>query len=55
MYDLRLPDVPGDQVQLFLNQTVAGVDYPNYNEVPQTNFTCERVEQPGFYADPETG
>ncbi|XP_055337502.1 U-scoloptoxin(01)-Er1a-like [Paramacrobiotus metropolitanus] len=55
VYDLKLPDVPGDRVQEFLNLTVAGVDYPIFEHIPETNFSCTKVEQPGFYADPETG
>jgi len=55
VFDLRRPDFPAERVQEFLNQTVPGRDYPDFNTIPVTNFTCKQVEQPGFYADPETG
>jgi len=55
VFDLRRPDFPAERVQEFLNQTVAGRDYPDFTTIPDTNFTCRQVEQPGFYADPETG
>ena len=53
VFDLRRPDFPAERVQEFLNQTVAGRDYPDFHTIPDTNFTCRQVEQPGFYADPE--
>lgn len=31
----------------------AGVDFPNYDEVPDTSFTCNAQEHPGLYADTE--
>jgi len=31
----------------------AGVDYPVYNEVPDTGFDCAAQSYPGFYTDPE--
>ncbi|OQV16660.1 hypothetical protein BV898_09172 [Hypsibius exemplaris] len=55
VFDLRVPDFSTEQVQLFLNQTVAGRDYPDFHTIPVTNFTCRQVEQPGYYADPDTG
>ncbi|XP_076066951.1 uncharacterized protein LOC143040168 [Oratosquilla oratoria] len=34
----------------------AGVDYPIYNEVPYTKFSCHDVpHRPGMYANPEAG
>ncbi|XP_040580935.1 uncharacterized protein [Lepeophtheirus salmonis] len=32
---------------------VPGVDYPIYNEVPETSFSCEGQVEGGYYADPE--
>uniref|UniRef100_A0A0K2TET6 Chitin-binding type-2 domain-containing protein n=1 Tax=Lepeophtheirus salmonis TaxID=72036 RepID=A0A0K2TET6_LEPSM len=32
---------------------VPGEDYPIYNEVPETSFSCEGQVQGGYYADPE--
>ncbi|CAL1298196.1 unnamed protein product, partial [Larinioides sclopetarius] len=37
--------VPGDP----------GTDYPNYYEIPLTNFDCKEFRVPGFYADVEAG
>ncbi|XP_063610196.1 endochitinase-like [Penaeus indicus] len=31
----------------------AGIDFPNYDEVPDTSFTCNAQEHPGLYADTE--
>lgn len=31
----------------------AGVDYPNFDTVPETSFKCDQQEFPGYYADPE--
>jgi len=33
----------------------AGVDYPNYWQVPSTAFNCRAHESSGMYADVETG
>ncbi|XP_040581098.1 uncharacterized protein [Lepeophtheirus salmonis] len=32
---------------------VPGEDYPIYNEVPETSFSCEGRVEGGYYADPE--
>ncbi|GBN92380.1 hypothetical protein AVEN_203874-1, partial [Araneus ventricosus] len=32
-----------------------GTDYPNYYEIPLTNFDCKEYHAPGFYADVEAG
>ncbi|XP_040580731.1 uncharacterized protein [Lepeophtheirus salmonis] len=32
---------------------VPGEDYPIYNEVPETSFSCEGQVEGGYYADPE--
>ncbi|XP_040580702.1 uncharacterized protein [Lepeophtheirus salmonis] len=32
---------------------VPGEDYPIYNEVPKTSFSCEGQVEGGYYADPE--
>ncbi|KAK7080337.1 hypothetical protein SK128_018738 [Halocaridina rubra] len=31
----------------------AGIDYPNFRNVPNTSFTCSSQEHPGLYADTE--
>merc|ERR1712243_301779 len=31
----------------------AGVDYPVYNQVPDTGFDCRSQTYPGFYTDPQ--
>merc|ERR1712243_102468 len=31
----------------------AGVDYPVYNQVPDTGFDCSAQTYPGFYTDPQ--
>ncbi|RWS08602.1 hypothetical protein B4U79_04911, partial [Dinothrombium tinctorium] len=40
-----LPNVPGKP----------GEDFPIYSHIPQTNFVCNDMQFPGFYADMETG
>jgi hypothetical protein len=40
-----------DEILNILAYAVAGKDYPIYNEVPNTRFSCEKVHQAGFYAD----
>ncbi|XP_017084474.2 LOW QUALITY PROTEIN: uncharacterized protein LOC108116886 [Drosophila eugracilis] len=32
----------------------AGIDYPNYAEIPQTSFECTKQRYKGFFGDPET-
>ncbi|KAF6213032.1 hypothetical protein GE061_010746 [Apolygus lucorum] len=32
----------------------AGVDYPTYDEIPQTSFSCKTQRYKGFFGDPET-
>lgn len=32
----------------------SGEDYPNLNSIPEGNFDCNSVKQPGFYADVDT-
>lgn len=32
----------------------AGIDYPNYADIPQTNFNCAEQRYKGFFGDPET-
>ncbi|XP_039274950.1 uncharacterized protein LOC120349061 [Nilaparvata lugens] len=32
----------------------AGVDYPNYSEIPSTAFNCKDQRYKGFFGDPET-
>lgn len=32
----------------------AGVDYPAYAEIPETEFTCKSQRYKGFFADPDT-
>ncbi|OQV25359.1 hypothetical protein BV898_01038 [Hypsibius exemplaris] len=34
---------------------VPGQTYPTLSAIPDTAFTCARVGQPGYYADPDTG
>ncbi len=29
----------------------AGVDYPDFKIIPETDFTCQNFLLPGFYAD----
>ncbi|XP_014241448.1 uncharacterized protein LOC106662139 [Cimex lectularius] len=33
----------------------AGVDYPAYDEIPHTSFSCKTQRYKGFFGDPETG
>ncbi|GAU92829.1 hypothetical protein RvY_04861 [Ramazzottius varieornatus] len=56
VFDLRRPDFPAERVAEFLNQSVAGRDYPDFLTIPTNlNFSCHDVEQPGFYANRDTG
>ncbi|XP_034487816.1 trithorax group protein osa [Drosophila innubila] len=32
----------------------AGIDYPNYAEIPKTSFECTQQRYKGFFGDPET-
>lgn len=32
----------------------AGIDYPIYNEIPETKFSCKEQRYKGFFGDPET-
>ena len=32
---------------------VAGIDYPEFNTVPDTGFDCAAQETPGIYTDTE--
>lgn len=32
----------------------AGIDYPVYDEIPQTQFSCKEQRYKGFFGDPET-
>ncbi|XP_055344306.1 uncharacterized protein LOC129592318 [Paramacrobiotus metropolitanus] len=41
------------EIQEILARSVPGVDYPTYTWIPNTKFSCNNVNQPGFYADPE--
>jgi len=31
-----------------------GVDFPILTSIPHTDFSCKKVKNPGYYADPET-
>ncbi|KAK9504773.1 hypothetical protein O3M35_008962 [Rhynocoris fuscipes] len=33
----------------------AGIDYPAYDEIPETHFSCKEQRYKGFFGDPETG
>jgi hypothetical protein len=46
-------DLTIDEILNILANAVAGRDYPIYNEIPSTRFSCENVHQAGFYADAE--
>ena len=41
--DLVMSPIPG----------VAGIDYPEFNTVPDTGFDCAAQETPGIYTDTE--
>lgn len=36
------------------NSGKAGVDYPNYSEIPETSFSCKEQRYKGFFGDPDT-
>ena len=42
------------EIQDLLAKSAPGKDYPTYGSIPTTSFSCENVNQAGFYADPET-
>lgn len=31
-----------------------GIDYPNFHDIPATNFSCREQRYKGFFGDPET-
>lgn len=31
-----------------------GVDFPNFHDIPATNFSCREQRYKGFFGDPET-
>lgn len=51
LVDLLKPALNVAEVQAILAQSQPGVAYPNYRDLPQTNFDCNSKKQPGFYAD----
>ncbi|RWS23480.1 hypothetical protein B4U80_03760, partial [Leptotrombidium deliense] len=52
---VRINDAEEDNYSLPNVRGVAGVDFPVYAKIPETNFVCRDMEFPGFYADMETG
>jgi len=51
VWDLMKPSLNAAEVLALLSSAKAGQDYPNYDQIPQTNFDCSSKKQPGFYAD----
>jgi hypothetical protein len=51
VWDLLNPYLNAAEVQALLANAKAGSDYPNYDQIPQTNFDCSSKKQSGFYAD----
>ncbi|RWS24515.1 uncharacterized protein B4U80_04806 [Leptotrombidium deliense] len=55
--DYRISDASTNG-QLYNIQGIPGIpgkDYPNLSEIPKTSFSCNGFENPGYYADYETG
>ncbi|OQV15629.1 hypothetical protein BV898_10216 [Hypsibius exemplaris] len=44
----------GSELRALLASAQPGTAYPTLSAIPQTSFSCDKVQQPGFYADPET-
>ncbi|CAL1267546.1 unnamed protein product [Larinioides sclopetarius] len=44
-----------DAYQRIKTSGIAGIDYPNFCDIPKTSFSCEGKRIPGIYADYETG
>jgi len=42
--EMQMRPIPGE----------AGVDYPVYNSVPDTNFQCSNLDYPGIFTDTES-
>lgn len=44
-----------DELRMIMLSAQPGVDYPALSYIPENpGFTCQSVNQPGFYADPTT-
>jgi hypothetical protein len=43
-----------EDISALLINAKAGEDYPNLSVIPEGNFDCGSVKQPGFYADVDT-
>ncbi|XP_055348535.1 U-scoloptoxin(01)-Er1a-like [Paramacrobiotus metropolitanus] len=52
VWDLLKPALNAAEVQAILANRDAN-QYPVYNAIPQTGFSCASKKQPGFYADTE--
>ncbi|OQV25673.1 hypothetical protein BV898_00605 [Hypsibius exemplaris] len=52
VYDLLKPPLTAAEVQTIMTSRDAN-NYPQYNTIPQTNFSCGQKNQAGFYADVE--
>ncbi|XP_071034946.1 uncharacterized protein [Parasteatoda tepidariorum] len=44
-----------DNWQQHENSHITEGDFPKYNTIPRTHFSCREKGAPGYYADPETG
>ncbi|GAU95915.1 hypothetical protein RvY_07439-2 [Ramazzottius varieornatus] len=49
----RTPFNPAE-LKLLMKDAQPGVAYPTLSTIPQTSFSCDSVQQAGFYSDPET-
>lgn len=55
MWDYAATPLTAEEVTELLYSAIPGETFPVYNNPPETSFTCEERDYPGFYADPETG
>ncbi|XP_055341023.1 mucin-19-like isoform X2 [Paramacrobiotus metropolitanus] len=58
--DLRTQAMSGhtstiDDIRRVMSTAQPGATYPTLSVIPETSFSCDQVNQSGYYADPETG
>lgn len=51
---VKLPPVHGPKDDSGSTPGRPGVDYPAYDEIPETHFSCKDQRYKGFFGDPET-
>ncbi|GIX95573.1 hypothetical protein CEXT_255311 [Caerostris extrusa] len=55
LMDIDDPEYDWQTLQVGSVRGIPGIHFPDYDEIPITNFTCADKCLPGFYADLDTG